>query len=408
MSRALIGLACVSLSLVPTTSHRDDRPAIIFVPYVTTFGGVERLILSLSKYLRNERRPHVLACFRDSLGISSYAEWPLDVQEIRPSRSFLHECWSLARYFRALQGNTSGRVLAFDLKSAHYCCLFPVPDFALHVTDPPSLLPADITKSAPSARRRWPAFLTSGARSRFQNCRAELVYRGIRRGMKKAETVFATTLAAANELQSLFDVRPQVVRLGVSRPPASARRTAPLDGHCRFLSVSRLELNKRVDWILRALGMLEARQRPLSSEFDWRLDVIGEGSEKPKLMAMTRDLGLDHRVAFHGLVPEARLDEIYGTASIFIMPAVQGYGLPALEALVRRIPVVLHKESGVSEVLGESSWAEVVDSGIEGLAQGIVRMVRSIQSGAVSRTPLPSIPTDEEWARRISQLCGWC
>ena len=35
------------------------------------------------------------------------------------------------------------------------------------------------------------------------------------------------------------------------------------------------------------------------------------------------------------------------------MPAVQGYGIPAIESLQRGIPVLLHRESGVSDILLE-------------------------------------------------------
>ena len=53
----------------------------------------------------------------------------------------------------------------------------------------------------------------------------------------------------------------------------------------RFLSVCRLEENKRIDWMLRSLAALEAREPPLHARKDWRLDVVGEGSREGELRA---------------------------------------------------------------------------------------------------------------------------
>ena len=43
----------------------------------------------------------------------------------------------------------------------------------------------------------------------------------------------------------------------------------------------------------------------------------------------------------------------------FLIPAVQGYGLPALEALYLNIPVVLNKSSRISEILKNNPWVQI-------------------------------------------------
>ena len=388
----------------------DIRPgiALIFVPYVHTLGGVERLILTLSEYLYREAQPHVLVCFNDTVGLSSHAQWPLEVQQLRPSRHWLSESWCFSRFLRKMELRLRGKVLAFDLKSAHYCSFFPIPDFILHVDDPPSLLPRDITKFAPSARRRWPPFKTAPSHGALQQCRAELVYRMIRQGAKRAHTVVVTTDASAQEVQGLFDVKSQIVRLGVRSSRVRGPRPQLRNGSFSFLSVGRLESNKRVDWILRALAILEAAPSSLSSNINWRLDLVGEGGERLKLAALVKELGLEHRTFFHGFVSEQKLEMLYQEAGVVLMPAIQGYGIPALEALVRGVPVVLHKQSGASEVLGHNPWAMIVEDGITELASGISRMVSCIRSGELFRSPPPQIRSDEEWAASISRLCGWC
>jgi glycosyltransferase involved in cell wall biosynthesis len=71
------------------------------------------------------------------------------------------------------------------------------------------------------------------------------------------------------------------------------------------------------------------------------------------------------------------------------MPAVQGYGLPALEALARGVPVVLHRESGVSEILRGTPWAEIIEDSSDELALAINTMVNRIRSEDLKKSRCP-------------------
>ena len=119
-----------------------------------------------------------------------------------------------------------------------------------------------------------------------------------------------------------------------------------------------------------------------------------------------RRLGIDKQVNFCGGVSDEELDTLFRRTSVFLMPAVQGYGLPALEALIRGVPVILHRQSGVSEVLNCPPWAESIENGIDDLAQAIDRMADNIVTGAIPMPP-PPVPTAEQWAGAIAGQCGW-
>jgi hypothetical protein len=71
------------------------------------------------------------------------------------------------------------------------------------------------------------------------------------------------------------------------------------------------------------------------------------------------------------------------------------------------VPVILHRESGVSEILGNSPWVAVINQGRDDLALAIRTMVGNILSGAVEKHPIPRFPTDMEWAEEIATTCGW-
>lgn len=379
---------------------------VVFVPFIDAFGGVERQVLDLSRFLHDAGKPHTILCLGCSIDLASHADRPIDLHVLAPPRNPIAEGYALARYFRDPAHSAVQAPLFFDLKGAFYAGLFRLPDFHLHLTDPPSLLPKDVSKFAWSMRgafknanRERPAIGIA--------LRGEIVHRIVKRGVRRARSVIATTRANANEIAVRYAKPAVVIHPGVQPPHGQFQVGGGGLDRLRFLSVSRLEESKRIDWMLRAFAAIEASQDPLSATADWRLDVVGDGPQRDSLRALASGLGLADRVVFHGRVSDAQLDELYAKASVFLMPAVQGYGLPALESLLRRVPVVLHRDSGVSELLNAPPWVELVERDADDLAQAIRRMVAHIASGALRSVPVPSVPLADDWAKKIVAVCAW-
>ena len=376
-------------------SEGTTQDRILFVPQITNFGGGERIYLSLSKFLHGRGVPHRISSYVQSIRLQDYADWPVKTEAILSGRSPLREAPALKQYLAGQQAPGRPRPLLVGLQSALHAAASGVKDYAVLILDTPSLM-SNGAAERPALKRAASAVREAAA--------APL----LRRSMREAAPLIITTDVIADEMEALYGVRPIVSRQGVAgdksrfhfRPLAPER---PL----RLLSVCRLEDNKRIDWILRSLASLEARAPALHARKDWRLDVVGEGSREGELRRLAADLGLAGRIIFHGQVSDARLEEIYGEADLFLMPAVQGYGLPALEALTRKIPVVMHVQSGVSEILGGSPWVEIITGGEESLTAGLDAMVGRLLAGALSERTLPEFPTESQWAEEVCRLCGW-
>jgi len=385
--------------------HSDEK--VIFVPFIHAFGGVERLVLALSNYLQEHHHPHRVVCFSDTIDFASHADWLLKVDKIHARRNPLAESRALRSYLRTTDDKQSATPLFFDLRAAFYAGLSSLSGFCLHLTDPPSLLPSDTSKMAFSVRRDYAGFATEVGKGWSSGFSAEVVHRINKRGVRSATYVVAMTQVISTELQSLYGVDPKIVRPGVKLKSKSASPSAGGDNTLRILTVCRLEPNKRIDWILRALASLEFSASPLSRRANWILEIVGDGSQSDSLRTLSKQLGLSHRTVFHGRLPDEKLEEVYSLANLFVMPAAQGYGLPALESLAMQIPVVMHRDSGVAEILGGSPWVEIIDNEVDGLATAINTMIERIQNKLLQSTPLPSFPTESSWAHSICQICGW-
>ena len=78
--------------------------------------------------------------------------------------------------------------------------------------------------------------------------------------------------------------------------------------------------------------------------------ILGKWISKPIYVAA--ELGIGHRVLFTGFLRGDEVRHIYKMADLYVMPSVsEPFGIAPLEALNHDVPVIISKQSGVSEVL---------------------------------------------------------
>jgi len=95
---------------------------------------------------------------------------------------------------------------------------------------------------------------------------------------------------------------------------------------------------------------LEAAKKVLSKEPNTRFLIVGTGDLLHDLIQKSIDLGISSRVIFTGF--EENVNAYYSIADLFVMPSVsEPFGLTAVEAMACQSPVLVSKQSGVSEIL---------------------------------------------------------
>jgi glycosyltransferase involved in cell wall biosynthesis len=349
-------------------------------------GGAERSVLALSRWLFKHELPHHIVTYVDHVGISSHADHPIKVVELRPSMHPLKKIHALGRYFAARPGAPTPLMSAYQ--PALHATLAGLRGFHCLLHDTPSLLQITAARTVPRRIRRW------------------VSNRITAHGLRSGGRTIVTSEYLRDETWRVFQVRADIARMGGFSSP-DAFRIRPVGCDLRMLSVSRIESSKRIDWMIRALAALERNATPLSSRLDWTLDVAGTGSQIECLRKLSEEHGLGGRIRFLGFVSDEELERLYAMAHLFLMPAVQGYGIPAVEALARGLPVLLHRDSGVSDILLDTVWATVVDGGEEGMLPGLRKAIDAVIEGAHHGVPLPVLPTEDEWAERVSRLCAW-
>jgi len=102
------------------------------------------------------------------------------------------------------------------------------------------------------------------------------------------------------------------------------------------------------------LGMLDKRKRVnlliedfKKSKLDATLLIAGNGLDMDILKEQAQN---DIRIRFMGAIPEKHLSTFYNSLDYFIFPsAIEGYGLPMIEAMACKVPVVTLKDSNIPE-----------------------------------------------------------
>ncbi|KAA2254422.1 glycosyltransferase family 4 protein [Solihabitans fulvus] len=125
---------------------------------------------------------------------------------------------------------------------------------------------------------------------------------------------------------------------------------ASIGGGRTVLFVGRLDEEKRVDELLRALALLPPGVRA---------EIIGDGSCRQEWTALAGRLGIADRVAFHGFVAEEDLLAAYARCDVFCMPGIaELQSLATMEAMAAGKPVVAADAMALPHLVrpGRNGW----------------------------------------------------
>ena len=368
-------------TVVPANSHA------IVITEVIEMGGAERSCLALARWLYEHNLPVHFVTYMDRVGLERFATHPLTVVQLKPQMDARHKIAAMKQYFA--EHSDAPKPMMSGYQPVLHATLAGMSGFHCLMHDTPSLFSdAGKQKSLKQKLSRWVSDTIVG------------------RGLKTGGSIIVTSEYLKAETKRVFGVDAAIARMG-GLAQENAFHLRPVQDKLRMFSVSRIEGNKRIDWMVRALAAIERGPNPLSRRVDWRLDIAGKGSQLEAMRALAAELGVDGRIIFHGFVSDEDLQGLYDHADLFLMPAVQGYGIPAIEALSRGIPVMLHRESGVSDILLDTPWATVMKGGEEAMVSTLEQATAKVIAGTHLSQALPELPTEDSWAERVARLSRW-
>ncbi|MSR69499.1 MAG: glycosyltransferase [Phycisphaerales bacterium] len=200
----------------------------------------------------------------------------------------------------------------------------------------------------------------------------QAVYNIERRGMHAAVRVLAVSMLTRNLLVNRYGISPakiDVVYNGVDLEP-SAYGIKRIERSERIvLYFGRITMQKGPEYFVRAA------KRVLEVEDNVRFVVAGSGDQATQMIEMAAELGIGGRMTFTGFLRGKDIQRVFSLADLYVMPSVsEPFGIAPLEAMGHRVPVIISRNSGVSEVLTHALKVNFWD--VDEIANKIVAVLR--------------------------------
>jgi glycosyltransferase involved in cell wall biosynthesis len=97
---------------------------------------------------------------------------------------------------------------------------------------------------------------------------------------------------------------------------------------------------------------IAAAKRVLEKIDSVKFVVAGSGDMARRMIELAAAMGIGQKVLFTGFLRGRDVQRVFQMADCYVMPSVsEPFGISALEAIQHDVPVIISKQSGVSEVL---------------------------------------------------------
>ena len=201
----------------------------------------------------------------------------------------------------------------------------------------------------------------------------QVVYDIEREGMERADKVLAVSQYTRGIVISRYGISPEkvdVVYNGVERhgqwsvDEAHIKRDEKL-----VLFLGRITMQKGPEYFL------HAAKKVLDVMDNVKFVMAGSGDLMYRSVELAAQLGIGQKVLFTGFLRGDDVRRIYQMADLYVMPSVsEPFGIAPLEALDNDVPVIISKQSGVSEVLKHALKVDFWD--VNEMANKIVAVLR--------------------------------
>jgi len=194
-----------------------------------------------------------------------------------------------------------------------------------------------------------------------------------RAGMHQADTVVCVsylTRGIAMNRYGVDEAKIEVVYNAVSMPQLGEWHMKPIKSNEKIvLFLGRVTQQKGPEYFLRAAKKVVDRFTNV------RFIMAGSGDMINRMIEEAAALGIGRYVTFTGFLRGKDVDRVFAMADLYVMPSVsEPFGIAPLEALSRNVPVIISKQSGVSEVIQHALKVDFWDT--DEMANKILAVLR--------------------------------
>ncbi len=173
----------------------------------------------------------------------------------------------------------------------------------------------------------------------------------------RADRVIAVSRAGRDEISAGLGIPTEcidVIHNGVREAPtcidtSGLRERHRLGERPIVLTVATQLPHKNLSVLIPALALMAPAQRPA-------LVIVGHGTDDGRLRAAAFAADMAESVHVLGAGTNDELERLYASASCLVLPTLhEGFGMPALEAMARSLPVACSDIPSLREVTGDAA-----------------------------------------------------
>jgi len=193
-------------------------------------------------------------------------------------------------------------------------------------------------------------------------------------GMDNADRIIAVSHYTKNLIVRRYNIDPakiEVVHNAVDRERQFERyRIKKNLKEKMVLYLGRVTMQKGPEYFLEAAALVLKKVKNV------RFVMAGSGDMLPRMITRMAELKIADRFHFTGFLRGMAVEKIYAMSDLYVMTSVsEPFGLTPFEALLYDVPIIISKQSGVSEVLKNAVTINFWD--VKKLAGAMVSIIQN-------------------------------
>lgn len=151
----------------------------------------------------------------------------------------------------------------------------------------------------------------------------------------------------------------------------SGHRPKKIKDHI-VLFLGRITFQKGPDYFVRAA------RKVIDQMQNVRFVMVGTGDMYARMIELAADLGLGRYFHYTGFLDRKAVQRIYAMSDLYVMPSVsEPFGISPLEAMLHGVPVIVSRQSGVSEIIENCIKVNFWD--VDALSESILKVLKETE-----------------------------
>lgn len=281
-------------------------------------------------------------------------EFSIETKEIHLEGGYGKNLYFEIQAFAEFVAKIASKLPTIDLIHAHDWMTFPSALYAKHVTGKPIILHVHATE-----------FDRSGDHPN------SYVFNLEKYAFEKADAIITVSNYTRQIIIDKYQIDPNKiypVYNAIDFQYSEAKDVKKPIRQRIVLFLGRITFQKGPDYFVRAAKKVVEKIQNV------KFLMVGTGDMYSRMIEMAADLGIGKYFHYTGFLERNKIEQIFKMSDVYVLPSVsEPFGLTVLEALKSGIPVIVSKQSGVSEIVQNAIKVDFWD--VDDIANHIIKLL---------------------------------